>query len=157
MKTLSYKNVSLNSGFLYEKQMLNKNVTIDAVYNRFYETGRIEAFSFNWKNGMEKQPHYFWDSDVAKWIEGAAYVLQKEHNPELEAKIESIIDEIEKNQDESGYLIFTTRYANRKTGLQTETSMSFTVRDIFLKRLWLILRLPEKTDFLSLWKNMRII
>lgn len=103
MKTLSYKNVSLNSGFLYEKQMLNKNVTIDAVYNRFYETGRIEAFSFNWKNGMEKQPHYFWDSDVAKWIEGAAYVLQKEHNPELEARIESIIDEIEKNQDESGY------------------------------------------------------
>lgn len=84
MKNISYANVSLNSGFLYEKYMLNKNVTIDAVYDRFFETGRIEAFKCKWREGMEKEPHVFWDSDVAKWAEGAAYLLQKEKNPDLE-------------------------------------------------------------------------
>lgn len=103
MKAVNYKNVTLKSGFLHQKQMLNKNVTIDAVYNRFYETGRIEALKFNWKEGMPNKPHFFWDSDVAKWVEGAAYVLQKEYNAELEAKVESIIDDIEANQGSDGY------------------------------------------------------
>lgn len=110
MNNVSYKNTSLKSGFLYKKQELNKAVTIDAVYNRFYETGRIAAFSC--KNIEEdKKPHCYWDSDVAKWIEGAAYILQKEQNPELEKKIESIIDGIEENQGEDGYFnIYFTVY-----------------------------------------------
>lgn len=103
MNTVDFKNVSLTSGFLHEKQELNKRVTIDAVYNRFYETGRVEAFACNWKEGDEPKPHCFWDSDVAKWIEGAAYVLQKQPDPSLEAKIEHIIDMIEENQEKDGY------------------------------------------------------
>lgn len=120
MQMVSFKNVSLNSGFLYEKQHLNKSVTIDAVYNRFYETGRIGAFNCDWKEGMEHKPHFYWDSDVAKWIEGAAYLLQKEDNPTLEAKIERIIDKIEEHQDKDGYfnIYFTVcepkkRYTDR--------------------------------------------
>lgn len=103
MKEVSYKNVSLNSGFLYEKQMLNKNVTIDAVYKRFSETGRIDAFNCNWKDGDDLKPHFFWDSDVAKWMEGASYILQKERDASLEGKIEDLIDRIEKNQGKDGY------------------------------------------------------
>ena len=120
MKTASFREVSLNSGFLYQKQLLNKNITIDAVYNRFYETGRIDAFNCNWKEGMNNKPHIFWDSDVAKWIEGAAYILQKEDNPSLEARIESIIDKIEEHQCTDGYfnIYFTVcepgkRYTDR--------------------------------------------
>lgn len=103
MKEVSYKNVSLNNGFLYEKQMLNKNITIDAVYKRFYETGRIEAFDCNWKDGDDCKPHIFWDSDVAKWMEAAAYILQKEYDASLEERIENLIDKIEKNQGNDGY------------------------------------------------------
>lgn len=103
MKTLSYKNVLLNSGFLHEKQQLNKNVTIGAVYDRFNETGRINAFNCNWQEGKEQKPHVFWDSDVAKWMEATSYILQKEKNPLLEARVESIIDAIEQNQSEDGY------------------------------------------------------
>ncbi len=103
MKHIGLKNVSINSGFFHEKQNLNKDITINAVYDRFYETGRIEAFRCDWKEGMDKKPHFFWDSDVAKWIEGAAYILQKEDNQELEDKVENIIDNIEKNQGEDGY------------------------------------------------------
>lgn len=103
MKTVSFKNVTLTNGFLYEKQELNKNMTINAVYDRFYDTGRIGAFNFDWREGMENAPHNFWDSDVAKWMEGAAYILQKEKNPELEAKVESLIDKIEEHQCADGY------------------------------------------------------
>ena len=109
MEFIGFDKVSLESGFLHEKQKLNREVTLDAVYNRFYETGRFDAFKCDWKEGMEKQPHYYWDSDVAKWMEAVAYILKKESNPELEAKVENLIDEIEKNQSPDGYFnIFFT-------------------------------------------------
>jgi DUF1680 family protein len=82
---------------------LNSKITVNAVYDRFYETGRIDAFRFDWKEGEDKQPHFFWDSDVAKWMEGAAYILSREDRPDLEEKIEEIVDLIEKNQCEDGY------------------------------------------------------
>ena len=103
MITIPFQNVVLKNGFLYDKQMLNENVTINAVYNRFYDTGRVSAFRCDWQEGQPQKPHIFWDSDVAKWMEGAAYILQKKKAPDLEEKIESIIDEIEKNQCEDGY------------------------------------------------------
>ena len=97
MKTYSYKEVRLTSGYLFEKQELNRKITIDTVYDRFFETGRISAFDFNYAPNIEAsvKPHYFWDSDVAKWIEGGAYILK--HHPEmheLEEKIDSIISKI---------------------------------------------------------------
>lgn len=79
------------------------NTTINAIYDRFYDTGRIEAMKCNWKEGMDKKPHFFWDSDVAKWMEGAAYILAKHEDKSLEARVEEIIDAIEENQGDDGY------------------------------------------------------
>ena len=98
-----YRNVRLTDGYWKKKEELNKNVTVPAVYKQFYETGRIDAFKCDWKEEMPNKPHYFWDSDVAKWMEGAAYILSREEDSDLEAKVEAIIDEIEKNQCEDGY------------------------------------------------------
>ncbi|MBQ3125833.1 MAG: glycoside hydrolase family 127 protein [Clostridia bacterium] len=98
-----YRNVTLQGGFWYDKQKLNADVTINAVYDRFAETGRIDAFKFDWKEGEPNKPHIFWDSDVAKWMEGAAYILQSEDRPDLAEKIEWLIDRIEENQQEDGY------------------------------------------------------
>ena len=77
--------------------------TIYAVWKQFENTGRIGAFSFGWNKGMEQKPHIFWDSDVAKWMEGASYLLAKTHNADIEAKMEFLIDKIEKNQQPDGY------------------------------------------------------
>lgn len=46
----------------------------------------------------------FQDSDVAKWLEGAAYSLSVKPDPELEARTDAIIDIIEKAQQPDGYL-----------------------------------------------------
>lgn len=106
MKSFSFENVSLTKGYLYEKQNLNRKTTIYSVYDRFYETGRIGAFDFDYSEAthdISKKPHVFWDSDVAKWIEGVAYILKKHKNEKLEALADSIIEKIKEHQDANGY------------------------------------------------------
>ena len=102
MKNFTRKNVTLTGGYLFEKQELNRMVTVNAVYDRFKETGRIDAFKFEYKVGDEIVPHIFWDSDVAKWMEGAAYILAKHEDASLEAKIDELVELIKKNQGEDG-------------------------------------------------------
>ncbi|MDD3972021.1 MAG: glycoside hydrolase family 127 protein, partial [Clostridia bacterium] len=93
------KHINIKEGFWYKRQNINKQVTIKAVQNRFLETGRFDALDFD----NEKIPHIFYDSDVAKWIEGVSFTLYKERNTELEKFIDHLIDLIEKNRSEDGY------------------------------------------------------
>ena len=53
-------------------------------------------------NGFTVQ--VFWDSDIGKWIEAAAYALSHRRDPDIEAKIEAIVDDFEKAQAPDGYL-----------------------------------------------------
>ena len=46
----------------------------------------------------------FWDSDVGKWIEAASYALGHRRDPDIEAKIDAIVDDLEKAQSPDGYL-----------------------------------------------------
>jgi len=103
MKMISYRNVDITDGFWANRQKTNREATVNAVYDRFDDTGRITAFNVNWKEGEPNQPHFYWDSDVAKWMEGAAAILSKDNIPELEEKIEWLIDKIEENQQPDGY------------------------------------------------------
>ncbi len=96
--------IDVISGFWAERQKLNRDVTIYAVRDRYEETGRFGAFDFDYVEGGEKpRPHYFWDSDVAKWMEAAAYILQKHPDGALRAEVETLIDKIEAHQDPCGY------------------------------------------------------
>lgn len=54
------------------------------------------------KNGFTTQ--IFWDSDVGKWIEAASYALSHRRDAEIEARIEDIVDRLEKAQRDDGYL-----------------------------------------------------
>lgn len=97
-------------------------VTLPTVYDRFTETGRFEAFEFKWKAGEPKQPHIFWDSDVAKWIEAAAYVLSQQPDPALEAVIDRVVDLIEQHRDPCGYfnIYFTVCEPEQRFQKRTE-------------------------------------
>ena len=88
-----FNEVTINGGFLHDLQEQNRKVTIHAVYDRFADTGRFDALHCAWKEGDEIKPHIFWDSDVAKWIEGAAYIIAKHPDAALEEKIEGLTDE----------------------------------------------------------------
>ena len=80
-KVLSFENVNITGGFWNARQNILRKTTVWAVYKRFKETGRFDAFKCD-KNAKIK-PHIYWDSDVAKWIEGAAYIIKKSPEPEL--------------------------------------------------------------------------
>ncbi len=58
----------------------------------------------------------FWDSDLAKTIETAAYSLYRKPNPALEAKIDAVIDMYGKLQQEDGYL--SSWYQRMQPGLR---------------------------------------
>lgn len=107
MKALPFDSVKVTSGYLFGKQELNRKTTIYSVYDRFEETGRFGSLDFNYdKNDPNSvQPHIFWDSDIAKWVESVAYIIKNDpdYDRELEARADKIIAKIKKNQWEDGY------------------------------------------------------
>lgn len=121
-KFVPFWNVDLHDGFWKKRYDLNKNVSIRSVRDRFEDSGRNDALRFNFlKTG--KKPHHFYDSDVAKWIEGVAYIMEKDRASmaEHEKLIEELIDCMEAAQRDDGYL---NSYFQ-----QIEPENIFTIRD----------------------------
>lgn len=103
MKNLYFANTEITDGFWKFYSNLNRSKITKNVYNRFKETGRFDALSCRWREGMPNKPHIYWDSDVVKWIEGAAYQLETKPCPELEKAVDELVDAIAANQRADGY------------------------------------------------------
>lgn len=103
MNNIEFSDVKITGGYWKARQDINRSVTLKAVYDRFNETGRFEALKCDLRDGDTNIPHIFWDSDVAKWIEGASYILHSEKNDQAMEIIENAIDLIIKNSDKNGY------------------------------------------------------
>ena len=96
--------VTVQDKFLSPRMAANRQVTVPYSYKRCQETGRIDAFKLDWKEGMPNRPHMYWDSDVAKVLEGMAYVAAGKSDPELEKTADTLIDLIVSAQQPDGYL-----------------------------------------------------
>ncbi len=103
MKTVNNKNIKITDGFWKVKQDMVRDVTLKSVYDRFKETHRFDALDCTWKEGNPDMPHVFWDSDIAKWIEGLAYSLNYSENDKLEKLADEAIAKLIENSDENGY------------------------------------------------------
>ena len=103
MRNIPYSHVSLHNGFWKTKEDMARNSTIMAVYNRFSDTNRFDALRCKWLEEGNYEGHVFWDSDIAKWIEGVSYLLKKQPDPALEAICDAAIGHILENADENGY------------------------------------------------------
>ena len=103
MENVDFTRVTITGGLWKQKQQLLRSTTAMAVYDRFAQTGRIGAFRCDWKEGMPNKPHVYWDSDVAKWIEGVAYLTAKKREKHLEALADEIIANLLRNQGADGY------------------------------------------------------
>lgn len=100
MKPFSLNQIAITDGFWAEKQRINAEITVKSVYERFAETGRFAALK------CSKEPHeahVFWDSDAAKWLEGAAYLLSRKEDAAIRAWYEESVQDILANQCENGY------------------------------------------------------
>jgi DUF1680 family protein len=92
--------------------------TADILYQRCVEAGMLDQIDPERPSPGVRIPFHirdesaastvttqmFWDSDLGKTIETAAYCLYRRANPELEAKIDAVIDMYAKLQQPDGYL-----------------------------------------------------
>ena len=104
MTPVSMTQVNIKDNFWSPRIRTNRNETIPHAYRQCKETGRIDAFDLKWEPGDEPVPHYFWDSDVAKWIEAASYSLAAHPDPKLDALLDEVIEKIAGAQQPNGYL-----------------------------------------------------
>ena len=99
-----FTHVTIDDIFWNRRLKVNREKTIPFEYLQCKDTGRIDAFKLEWQPGQVPVPHIFWDSDVAKWIEAAAYSLATHPDPELDALLDEVIAMIAKMQMPDGYL-----------------------------------------------------
>jgi len=96
--------VTIEGGFWGPRVTTNRQVTLKIEHAQCKKTGRIDAWKLDWRPGMPNEPHKFWDSDVAKWIEAAAYSLATHPDKRLEKHLDEVIDLIADAQQPDGYL-----------------------------------------------------
>ncbi|KAF2093592.1 DUF1680-domain-containing protein [Rhizodiscina lignyota] len=105
-----------DSSFWGNRRTTVRRVTLPVQLHMLKGTGRYDAFKLKWKPIYDDPPaswpvpkHLFWDSDVAKWIEGACYFLAEEKEQgksvdEVEAAVHELVEMIRNAQQEDGYL-----------------------------------------------------
>ena len=106
-RPIPLKQVAIEGGFWAERQRVNRERTIPAIYQKLEETGRIKAWSGVRTHEIPRERsvvHMFWDSDTGKWLEAVAYSLATHPDPELKSIADELIDAIEGAQQEDGYL-----------------------------------------------------
>ncbi len=103
-RPVPFTQVTFKDRFWLPRTRVNRESTLPTVYAQLKETGRLHAWSGKWRKGDPNPPHVFWDSDIAKWIEGAAYSLATHPDPALERRIDAMIDGLAKLQRRDGYL-----------------------------------------------------
>jgi DUF1680 family protein len=104
LSSVPFTKVTIDDSFWAPRIAVNRSITIPIEYEQCRETGRIDAWKLDWKEGREPRPHPFWDSDVAKWIEAAAYSLACHPDHELESRVDGVVELIAKAQQPDGYL-----------------------------------------------------
>ncbi|CAN7706351.1 glycoside hydrolase family 127 protein [Rhizobium sp. LjRoot258] len=107
-----YSRVTFDGGFWKSWTDTVRDVTIPTQHMRLEEEGFLEVLDFDKPAGPLVRPiqpsglsmQHFFDSDFGKWIEAASYTLKNNPNPDIEAKIDSIVEKLEDGQMADGYL-----------------------------------------------------
>lgn len=98
------KYIRLNDGVFAPRQETNWKTTIPSCIRRCEETGRLKAFKLQWKEGDPDKPHIYWDSDVAKVLEGMAAALMLHPDPAMEKELDDLVALVVGAQQPDGYL-----------------------------------------------------
>jgi len=109
--------VKINDEFWSNRQSINRNVSLNLIYQKLEEDFHIDNFrvASGIKKGIQKGDFYF-DSDLYKWLEGACYYLHLENDGELQKKVNIIVELIEKSQLKDGYIntFYSTKFVERR-------------------------------------------
>jgi len=106
-KAVPLDQVDIAGGLWQDRQLVNREKTIPAIYDQLQKTGRLDAWRMDPNRERPKKRTVitmFFDSDTAKWLEAVGYSLQTHPDSALEKQTDDLIDWIEKAQQADGYL-----------------------------------------------------
>ena len=97
--------VTMGDGFWSERMRTNAEKSIPTLLGLLEEHGVVDNFRrlSGRKNAGRKGPVYT-DSDLYKWMEAVAFVLQSGDRPQLRETLDKLIDDVLAAQEPSGYL-----------------------------------------------------
>jgi DUF1680 family protein len=112
LQPVPFSGVTLTSPFWRERLEVVLSATIPSQWEKLRENGILDSLALPQPVPPLRIPRgrhnfttqIFWDSDVGKWIEAASYALAHRRDEAIEAKIEAIVDDLEKAQAPDGYL-----------------------------------------------------
>ncbi|MBI4877673.1 MAG: glycoside hydrolase family 127 protein [Acidobacteria bacterium] len=97
--------VRLQGGFWEARRKTNVEKSIPTMLQLLEEHGVVDNFRrLSGRKQVARKGPLYTDSDLYKWMEAAAYVLQSEDRPELRAAFDRLTGEILAAQEPSGYL-----------------------------------------------------
>ena len=107
-----HASVDFTGGFWESWTETVRKVTVPSQHRRLDEEGFLEVLNFDLPPAPLARPiqpsglsmQHFFDSDFGKWIEAASYTLKAHPNPDLEAKIDQIVEQLAHGQMDDGYL-----------------------------------------------------
>src|SRR6266849_758289 len=105
LHTVPVSAVRMGDGFWSPRMRINVERSIPTMLEELEEHGVVD--NFRRLSGRKQSPHHgpvYTDSDIYKWMEAVAFVLQSGDRPELRAKFDRLTDEILAAQEPSGYL-----------------------------------------------------
>jgi uncharacterized protein len=97
--------VRMDEGFWQARMRVNVERSIPSMLDELEQHGVMD--NFRRLTGGSKAPRrgpVYTDSDIYKWIEAVAYVLQSGDRPSLRSTVDRLTDEILAAQEPSGYL-----------------------------------------------------
>ena len=97
--------VHIDEGFWQGRMRINVERSIPSMLDELEQHGVMD--NFRRLTGARKAPRrgpLYTDSDIYKWMEAVAYVLQSGDRPTLRTTVDRLTDEILAAQEPSGYL-----------------------------------------------------
>jgi DUF1680 family protein len=105
--------VKMGEGFWTARMRTNVEQSIPSMLQLLEEHGVVDNFRrLVGRKNVARQGPVYTDSDIYKWMEAVAFVLQSGDQPKLQATMDSLIDEVLAAQEPSGYL--NTFYVDEK-------------------------------------------
>ena len=115
--------VHIEDGFWSPRMRINVEHCIPTIIEEFEQHGVVDNFRrLSGRKSAPRRGPLHTDSDLYKWVEAVAFVLQSGDRPELRAVFDRLTGEILATQQPSGYL--NTYYAEERTNKRTEMSRS---------------------------------
>ncbi len=117
MHPVPVRAVKLGAGFWQDRRRVNVERSIPSMEELLEAHGIMNNFRrLSGRKEAARQGPLYTDSDLYKWMEAVAFVLQSGDNPQLRSALDALIDDVRAAQEPSGYL--NTNYVGDKVPLR---------------------------------------